>query len=305
MIQPRLLVKPEWNSGWENGKSSRTSRKVRSMQLQRRPKNNLMGACMKTSKALIPQRWRNHWPIRLTRWSFPVAQFKSFKSFLRTCCSPNPTLSLQLHCPVLRLCPQMFGSPSARPRDYRLTWSKDYTWIMDPWMITTNSGKFSFMNGFDFQQFQHWFYFYEWSISNSFNIGFLGWDELGDSGFAPSLRLKDQSPLDSWLLCRGPTWTNPRAIEGRGYASQVPDLSQKSIFCEQLCFCFKLCSFHFSTCVEVNGMEFEHVSKFVSWKSSFWPQPKCQKWPWSNWAPTWRITYACHLINAFVVSQLY
>jgi hypothetical protein len=71
------------------------------------------------------------------------------------------------------------------------------------------------------------------SISNSFNIDFLGWDELGGSGFAPSLRLKDQSPLDSWLLCRGPTWRNPRAIEGRIYASQVPDLSQNLTFCAE------------------------------------------------------------------------
>jgi len=82
---------------------------------------------------------------------------------MKTCCSPNPTLSLQFHCPVLRLCPQMFGSPSARPREYRLTWSKDYTWIMDPWTISINSGQFSFMNGFDFQQFQHWFLRMRWT----------------------------------------------------------------------------------------------------------------------------------------------
>ena len=98
-------------------------------------------------------------------WQGGVSQLQKLKvsKKMKTCCSPNPTLSLQFHCPVLRLCPQMFGSPSARPREYRLTWSKDYTWIMDPWTISINSGQFSFMNGFDFQQFQHWFLRMRWT----------------------------------------------------------------------------------------------------------------------------------------------
>jgi hypothetical protein len=216
---------------------------------------------------------------------------------MKTCCSPNPTLSLQFHCPVLRLCPQMFGSPSARPREYRLTWSKDYTWIMDPWTISINSGQFSFMNGFDFQQFQHWFLRMRWT--------WRFWLRT----FSPT-----QRPIPTWQLIALP-WSHMKKSQSHwGENLCFPGTWSQSEF-NILCWIvfnstvntfvfFKLCSCPFSTFVEVNGMEFENISNRVSWKSSFWPQPKCQKWPWSNWAPTWRITHTCHVINAFVVSQL-
>ena len=97
--------------------------------------------------------WVWPWTSRNTLWSWnwhgkvPWHDFFSTVSYFFRFFGVFPVLTTTLNSPrlpqefvpaaLLRLCPQQFGCPTSRPREYRLTWNtKKRKWDHDPWQLS-------------------------------------------------------------------------------------------------------------------------------------------------------------------------
>ena len=203
--------------------------------------------------------------MRLTRWSFPVAKIKSFKKKWKHVAHPTqpyPCSSIVLCWGFARKC------LDRRVRDLGNTgWHGAKTilglWTLERLVLIVGSS-LSWMV----------------SISNSFNIDFLGWDELGGSGIAPSLRLKDQSP--TWQLIALP-WSHMK--------------KSQSHWGESLCFpgTWFQSEFNILCWIVFNST----VNTFVFFLIVFM---SFQHFCWGQWHGVWKHIEPCILEKQFLTS---
>lgn len=123
--------------GWDKRMDSMTSWKPNAMLWPLRFWITAMEVCMKTSRATMNRIWRNLATTSL-RW---LCQLLEKQHLLMMCHHlrlnhffSQPFIYLRIPGCVARLTPQQFGSPTSRPRQYRLTWGEELAWKCEPFL---------------------------------------------------------------------------------------------------------------------------------------------------------------------------